>query len=126
MRSDHNLGRSDHSIGRSDHNPARRRSKLVPTRLGDACSDATQRPILFSCPVCGRALGVPELQVAICHMPWIGLCQRQAFGGAYSETVAYVNPVFYSQLWSMLGREALRAEPERERRERRDAPRSSL
>ncbi|KAL1503981.1 hypothetical protein AB1Y20_010397 [Prymnesium parvum] len=57
------------------------------------------------------ALGVPELQVAICHMPWIGSCQRQAFGGAYSETVAYVNPVFYGQLWTMLGRPAHKQSP---------------
>ena len=50
------------------------------------------------------ALGVPELKVAICHMNYIGWCQTQAFGGAYSESVAYVNPVFYSQLWDVLGR----------------------
>lgn len=50
------------------------------------------------------SLGVPELQVVICHMGWIGSCQRQAFGGAYMETIAYVNPIFYGQLWSMLGR----------------------
>lgn len=50
------------------------------------------------------SLGVAELQVVVCHMPWIGACQRQAFGGLYSETVAAVNPAFYSQLWSLLGR----------------------
>lgn len=50
------------------------------------------------------SLDVPELQVNICHMQWIGSCQSQAWSGAYSDTVAYVNPVFYSELWSLLGR----------------------
>ena len=30
--------------------------------------------------------------------------QHQAFSGAYRSSVAYVNPVFYSQLWEVLGR----------------------
>ena len=47
---------------------------------------------------------LPELQVAICHMAWIGSCQHQAFSGAYDETLAYINPRFYSQVYSLLGR----------------------
>ena len=50
------------------------------------------------------ALGMPELQLLICHMGWIGSCQHQAFSGAYTESTAYVNPAFYSQLWGILGR----------------------
>ena len=56
-------------------------------------------------------LEVPELQVAICHMGWIGSCQHQAFSGKYdgnhkggTGTLAYINPVFYNELWSLLGR----------------------
>lgn len=41
------------------------------------------------------ASGLPELQVAICHMGWIGSCQHQAFSGAYTSTLAYINPRFY-------------------------------
>mgnify|MGYP002631465184 CR=1 FL=1 len=46
----------------------------------------------------------PALQLLICHMAWIGSCQHQAYSGAYTRTTAYINPVFYSQLWSVLGR----------------------
>lgn len=44
------------------------------------------------------ALGVPELQIAICHMGWIGSCQHQAFSGLFEERLAYVNPAFYLQV----------------------------
>ena len=37
-------------------------------------------------------------------MPWIGSCQHTAFSGAFNETLAMVNPAFYSQLWTLLGR----------------------
>jgi hypothetical protein len=77
--------------------PVNKHERAVGTRT-------TWRVMNSEKPYFMASLGVPELQVAICHMPWIGACQRQAFGGAYSETVAYVNPVFYSQLWTMLGR----------------------
>ena len=50
------------------------------------------------------AIDDPALQVPICHMPWIGSCQHTAFSGAFGATVAMVNPVFYSQLWGLLGR----------------------
>ena len=50
------------------------------------------------------ASDVPELQVSVCHMAWIGSCQHQAFSGAYATTLAYVNPRFYSMLFSLLGR----------------------
>jgi len=49
------------------------------------------------------AAGVPELQLVICHMGWIGACQHQAFSGAYMRSVAYVNPLFYLELWKLLG-----------------------
>ena len=55
-------------------------------------------------PFMMAATGLPELQVAICHMAWIGSCQHQAFSGAYGDTLAYINPRFYSQLYSLLGR----------------------
>ena len=92
------------------------------------------------------AFGLPELQLLICHMGWIGSCQhqvyartcsralaclracvlacvracvlpylahslRQAFSGAYTESTAYVNPAFYSQLWAVLGRPADKQSP---------------
>ena len=47
---------------------------------------------------------VPELQLVICHMAWLGSCQHQAFSGAYGTTIAYINPRFYSQLFELLGR----------------------
>ena len=47
---------------------------------------------------------VPELQLVICHMAWLGSCQHQAFSGAYGTTIAYINPRFYSQLFGLLGR----------------------
>jgi hypothetical protein len=47
---------------------------------------------------------VPELQLVVCHMKWIGACQHQAFSGIFSENASLVNPVLYSQLWSLLGR----------------------
>ena len=50
------------------------------------------------------SLGVPELQLVVCHTPWIGACQHQAFSGRYSEHAAIINPVLYSQLWGLLGR----------------------
>ena len=50
------------------------------------------------------ALDTPELQVAVCHAPWIGACQHQAFSGLYSANASLVNPLLYSQLWSLLGR----------------------
>ena len=37
------------------------------------------------------------------------LCQ--AFSGAYLESTAYVNPAFYSQLWTVLGRPADKQSP---------------
>ena len=44
-------------------------------------------------------------------MGWIGSCQHQAFSGKYdgnhqggTGTLAYINPVFYNELWSLLGR----------------------
>ena len=45
-----------------------------------------------------------ELQVAVCHTPWIGACQHQAFSGLFSYNASIVNPVLYSQLWGLLGR----------------------
>jgi hypothetical protein len=50
------------------------------------------------------ALNASELQVGVCHMSWIGACQRQAFSGMHADGFALLNPVFYSQLWDMLGR----------------------
>ena len=55
-------------------------------------------------PYMMAASGLPELQVNVCHMAWIGSCQHQAFSGAFASTLAYVNPRFYSQLFSLLGR----------------------
>jgi hypothetical protein len=55
-------------------------------------------------PFMMAASGLPELQVAICHMAWIGSCQHQAFSGAYLGTLAYVNPRFYSQIFDLIGR----------------------
>jgi hypothetical protein len=49
-------------------------------------------------PYMMAASSLPELQVAICHMAWIGSCQHQAFSGAYPTTLAYINPAFYSQV----------------------------
>ena len=49
------------------------------------------------------ASDVPSLQLVICHMAWIGSCQHQAFSGAYTTTIAYVNPRFYGQLFTLLG-----------------------
>jgi len=57
------------------------------------------------------ALGVPELQLLICHMGWIGSCQHQAFSGAYVESTAYVNPALYGELWEVLGRPADKQSP---------------
>jgi len=91
------------------------------------------------------AFGLPELQLLICHMGWIGSCQHQvyartcsrlravracvcdsvracllpyvahslcqAFSGAYTESTAYINPAFYSQLWAVLGRPADKQSP---------------
>ena len=57
------------------------------------------------------ALGVPELQLLICHMGWIGSCQHQAFSGAYTESTAYINPAFYGELWEILGRPADKQSP---------------
>jgi len=57
------------------------------------------------------SLGAPELQVAVCHMRWIGACQHQAFSGVYADGAVLVNPVFYSQLWSLLGRPASKQSP---------------
>ena len=50
------------------------------------------------------SLGVPELQLVICHMGWIGSCQHQAFDGTLTSRIAYINPIFYEQLWALLGR----------------------
>ena len=50
------------------------------------------------------SLNTPELQVAVCHTAWIGACQHQAFNGAWSQNATLVNPVFFSQLWTLLGR----------------------
>jgi len=50
------------------------------------------------------ALNASELQIGVCHMGWIGSCQRQAFSGIHADSFALVNPVFYSQLWGLLGR----------------------
>jgi hypothetical protein len=50
------------------------------------------------------SLGVPELNLVICHMGWIGSCQHQAYSGRYPDRLAQVNPVFYGQVWSLLGR----------------------
>ena len=50
------------------------------------------------------SLGHRELQVVVCHMQWIGACQHLAFGGAFASTASLVNPRFYSELWSLLGR----------------------
>ena len=55
-------------------------------------------------PFMMAASGLPELQAVICHMAWIGSCQHQAFSGAYTDTTAFINPRFYSQLYSLLGR----------------------
>jgi hypothetical protein len=52
------------------------------------------------------SLGVPELNLVICHMGWIGSCQHQAFSGRYPDRLAQINPVFYGQIWSLLGRPA--------------------
>eukprot|EP00316_Scyphosphaera_apsteinii_P016176 CAMPEP_0119347238 /NCGR_PEP_ID=MMETSP1333-20130426/108419_1 /TAXON_ID=418940 /ORGANISM="Scyphosphaera apsteinii, Strain RCC1455" /LENGTH=387 /DNA_ID=CAMNT_0007359771 /DNA_START=267 /DNA_END=1430 /DNA_ORIENTATION=+ len=49
------------------------------------------------------SLGVPELQLVICHMRWLGECQQNAFSGNYLDQLVYVNPVFYVQLWTLLG-----------------------
>lgn len=37
-------------------------------------------------------------------MPLSRPLQHQAFSGIYSENASIVNPVFYSQLWDLLGR----------------------
>jgi hypothetical protein len=47
---------------------------------------------------------VPELQLVICHMAWIGSCQHQAFGAEHRGRLAYVNPIFYERLWSLVGK----------------------
>ena len=53
------------------------------------------------------SLGAPELQVAVCHMR----PTPQAFSGVYADGAVLVNPVFYSQLWSLLGRPASKQSP---------------
>lgn len=57
------------------------------------------------------SLGVPELNLVICHMGWIGSCQHQAFSGRYPDRLAQINPVFYGQVWSLLGRPADKRSP---------------
>ena len=53
------------------------------------------------------SLGAPELQVAVCHMR----PTPQAFSCVYADGAVLVNPVFYSQLWSLLGRPASKQSP---------------
>ena len=52
-----------------------------------------------------------ELQLVVCHMQWIGACQHLAFGGAFADTASLVNPRFYGELWSLLGRPAGKRSP---------------
>ena len=46
-----------------------------------------------------------------CVLPYGAPSLWQAFSGAYTESTAYVNPAFYSQLWTMLGRPADKQSP---------------
>ena len=57
------------------------------------------------------SLGHRELQLVVCHMQWIGACQHLAFGGAFADTASLVNPRFYGELWSLLGRPAGKRSP---------------
>lgn len=82
------------------------RINAAPTRRFEVAVGArtTWRVHNSEKPYMMAARGLPELQVSICHMSWIGSCQHQAFSGAFADTLAYVNPRFYSQLFSLLGR----------------------
>ena len=85
---------SHDAIFRINAAPTYRHSRAVGTRTTWRIHNS-EKPFMMA------ASGLPELQVAICHMGWIGSCQHQAFSGAYPTTLAYINPRFYSQLFSV-------------------------